>query len=140
MVGLGQAKERWLCFVQCIFGQISAGEGVDEPYPNHDRQAKFDRSTPSIYLTYHNQPSGGWALAKLAGGWKGSSFLWLAKVDQNLTFRGGGGITHSQNTSSRPNLISVPGQNIQTNHNQPSGGWALAKLAGGWKGGSILWP
>ncbi len=26
------------------------------------------------------------------------------------------------------------------NHNQPSGGWALAELAGGLKGHFVLWP
>ncbi len=51
---------------------------------------------------------------------------------------GGGGVSHSQNAFSGPNLISAPGQNIQTYHNQPLGGWALAELAGGWEGGFIL--
>jgi hypothetical protein len=35
-------------------------------------------------------------------------------------------------------LIGLPCQNIQTHHNQPSGGWDLAELAGGWKGGYVL--
>jgi hypothetical protein len=91
-----------------------------------------------IIQTYNNQPSGGWALAESAGGWKGGSVLWPAKFDKDSMF--GGGVSHSQIASSGPNLISAPSQNIQTYHNQPSGGWALAKSAGGWKGGSILWP
>ncbi len=51
-----------------------------------------------------------------------------------------GGVSLSQITFSRSNSIGPPSQHIQTYHNQPSGGWALAELAGGWKGGSILWP
>jgi hypothetical protein len=43
-----------------------------------------------IIQTYCNQPLGDWALAELAGGWKGSSILWPAKFDKNLTFGGGG--------------------------------------------------
>ncbi len=31
LVGFGRAKERQLCIVQFIFGQISAGGRVDEP-------------------------------------------------------------------------------------------------------------
>jgi hypothetical protein len=88
--------------------------------------------------TYHNHSSGGWALAELAGGWKGGSILWPAKFDKNLTFWGG--VSHSQIAFSGPNSIGQPGQNIQTYHNQPLGGWALAKSARGWKGGSILRP
>jgi hypothetical protein len=92
-----------------------------------------------IIQMYHNQPSGGWALAELAGEWKGSSVLWPAKFVKNLTF-GGGGVSHSHIPSSGLNSISAPSQNIQTCHNHPSGGWALAESAGGWKGGSVLWP
>jgi hypothetical protein len=56
----------------------------------------------------NNQPLGGWALAESAGGRKGSSVLWLAKFDKNLTFGGGGGVNHSQIASSRLNSISAP--------------------------------
>jgi hypothetical protein len=91
-----------------------------------------------IIQTYHNQPSGGWALAESAGGWKGDFVLWPAKFDKISMF--GGGVAHSQIASSGPNSMSAPGQNIQTYHNHPSGSWTLAKLAREWKGGSILWP
>ncbi len=43
-----------------------------------------------------------------------------------------GVVRHSQIATSGPNLIGPPGQNIQAYHNQPSGGWALAELAGRW--------
>jgi hypothetical protein len=92
-----------------------------------------------ISQTHNNQPSGGWALAESAGGWKGHSILWLAKIRQKFNVWGGG-VSHCQIASRGPKLISAPGRNIQTYHNQPSGGWALAELAGGWKGGSVLWP
>jgi hypothetical protein len=49
-------------------------------------------------------------------------------------------MSHIQVATGGPNLIGPPHQIIQTYHNQPLGGWALAKLAGGWTGGSILWP
>jgi hypothetical protein len=52
----------------------------------------------------------------------------------------GGLMSHSQLATSGPNSISPPRQIIHTYNNQPSGGWALVQLAGGWKGGSILWP
>ncbi len=91
-----------------------------------------------IIQTYNNQPLGGWALAESARGWKGHSILWPAKFNKNSMF--GGGVSHSQIASSEPKLISAPGQNIRTYHNQPSGGWALAESAGGWKGSSVLWP
>jgi hypothetical protein len=52
----------------------------------------------------------------------------------------GGLMSHSQIATAGPNLIGLPHQIIQTYPNQPSGGWALSDLAGGWKGGSILWP
>ncbi len=51
-----------------------------------------------------------------------------------------GGVSYSQIASSGSNLIGLPGQSIQTYHNQPNCGWALAVSAGEWKGGSILWP
>ncbi len=81
-----------------------------------------------IIQTYHNQPLDGWALTELAGGWKGGSVLLPEKFNKKLTF--GGGVSHSQIASSRPNL------NIQTYHNQPLGGWALAASPGGF----VLWP
>jgi hypothetical protein len=55
-------------------------------------------------------------------------------------FRPEGLMSHSQIATGRPNLISPPRQIIQTYNNQPLGGWALAESAGGWKGGSVLWP
>ncbi len=94
-----------------------------------------------IIQTYNNQPLGGWALAELAGGWKGGSVLWPAKFNKNSTFGGGGGgVSQSQIASSRLNSFSAAHQNIQTYHNQPLGGWVLAESAGGWKDGSVLWP
>jgi hypothetical protein len=49
-------------------------------------------------------------------------------------------MSHSQIATGGPNSIGPPRQIIQTYNNQPSGGWALGELAGGWKGHSVLWP
>ncbi len=49
-------------------------------------------------------------------------------------------MSHSQIATGGPNSIGPPRQIIQTYNNQPLGGWALAETAGGWKGGSVLWP
>jgi hypothetical protein len=49
-------------------------------------------------------------------------------------------MSHSQIATGGPNLIGPPRQIIQTYNNQPSGGWALAESAGGWKGSYVLWP
>ncbi len=48
--------------------------------------------------------------------------------------------SHSQIATGGLNLVGPPYQIIQTYHKQPVGGWALAESAGGWKGGSVLWP
>jgi hypothetical protein len=47
-------------------------------------------------------------------------------------------MSQSQIATGGLNSIGMPHQIIQTYYNQPSGGWALAELAGGWKGGSVL--
>jgi hypothetical protein len=44
-------------------------------------------------------------------------------------------MSHSQITTGGPKPIGPLGQSIQTYNNQPSGGWALAESAEGWKGG-----
>jgi hypothetical protein len=49
-------------------------------------------------------------------------------------------MSHSQIATGGTNSIGPPRQIIQTYNNHPSGGRALAELAGGWKGGSVLWP
>jgi hypothetical protein len=73
-----------------------------------------------------------------AGQRNGGFILTSAFLDE---FRPVGGLmSHSQIATGVPNLIGPPCQIIQTYNNQPSGGLALAELAGGWKGVSILWP
>jgi hypothetical protein len=51
----------------------------------------------------------------------------------------GGSMSHSQIATGGPNSIGLLHQIIQTDNNQPSGGWSLAESAGGWKGSSVLW-
>jgi hypothetical protein len=89
-------------------------------------------------LQHHSQRLGGWVWSDLAGQRNGSFVLSSAFLDE---FRLVGGLmSHSQIATSGPNSIGLSHQIIQTYNNQPLGGWALAELAGGWKGHSILWP
>ncbi len=71
------------------------------------------------------------------GGEKAAPFCGRENLTKQLMF--GGSVSHSQITSSKPNSINPPSLTSQPYHNQPSGGWALAELAGEWKAGSILW-
>jgi hypothetical protein len=66
---------------------------------------------------YHNQPVGGWAWAKLAGGWKGGSILWPREFDKKLTF--GGVVSHNQKVTGGPNLSDLPCPPPPTHHSKP---------------------
>ncbi len=81
---------------------------------------------------------GGWVWLDLAGQRNSGFALSSAFLDKFWLVVGL--MSHSQIATSGPNLIGLPHQIIQTYNNQPSGGWALAESAGGWKGGSNLWP
>jgi hypothetical protein len=80
---------------------------------------------------------GGWVWSDSAGQRNSGFVLCSAFLDEFWLV--GGLMSHSRIATGGPNLINPPHQFIQTYPNQPSGGWALAKSAGGWKGGSVLW-
>ncbi len=87
----------------------AAGQYNTEPLRVLNRNTKFDVLVAGIGRIQRN---GGFVLC--------SAFL-----DK---FRPVGGLmSHSQIATGMPNLIGLLSQSIQTYHNQPLGGWALAE-------------